>query len=450
MRRTFWQKNPQGSSAFIALSLLILMACVASSNLRAKQVERAQQSTSPGMRFEISFPSSAHAAPVTGRVFVMISRAENPEPRLQVGSWGDAPPLFGADVSQLQPGEAAVIDASTAGFPTHSLADVPAGDYYVQALVNVYTECHRADGHTIWVHMDQWAGQQFNISPGNLYSDVEKVHLDPKAGYDIKLHLTRVIPPVTVPPDSAWVRRVKIQSKILSKFWGQPIYLGAVVLLPKGYDTHRGVRYPVIYEQGHFSLRAPFGFSTKQHPVPARYQRYNIESGYDFYKAWTSAHFPRMIAVTFQHPTPYFDDSYAVNSANNGPYGDAITAELIPYLEAHFRMIPKPWARLLTGGSTGGWESFALQVKHPDFFGGTWTLYPDPVDFHHDQLVDIYSDPNAFFVPGREWVQAPRPMERTPEGQPVMTMQQMSQLEAVLGSHGRSGQQFEAWEAVYG
>jgi hypothetical protein len=157
-----------------------------------------------------------------------------------------------------------------------------------------------------------------------------------------------------------------------------------------------------------------------------------------------------MIAVTFQHPTPYFDDSYAVNSANNGPYGDALLQELIPYLEEHFRIIRAPYARVLTGGSTGGWESLALEVLHPDFFGGTWTMYPDPIDFRRYQLVDIYSDDNAFVVPGYEYMTPERPMMRTPEGQVVQTMRQMSQLEDVLGSHGRSAQQFEAWEAVYG
>ncbi len=106
-----------------------------------------------------------------------------------------------------------------------------------------------------------------------------------------------------------------------------------------------------------------------------------------------------MIGVTFQHPTPYFDDSYAVNSANNGPYGDAIMQELIPYLEEHFRIIRQPWARALIGGSTGGWESLALQLYHPEFFGGTWTGFPDPIDFRHYQLVNIYKDPNAFEVP---------------------------------------------------
>ena len=106
-----------------------------------------------------------------------------------------------------------------------------------------------------------------------------------------------------------------------------------------------------------------------------------------------------MIIVTFQHPTPYFDDSYAVNSANNGPYGDAIMRELVPYVESHFRIIKKPYARVLSGGSTGGWESLALQLYHPEFFGGTWTFFPDPIDFRRYQLIDAYADSNAFVVP---------------------------------------------------
>jgi hypothetical protein len=406
------------------------------------------------LSFKISFPASTHAQPITGRVFVVISNRENPEPRLQVGFWGDTSPLFGADVVQLKPGDAATIDGRTLGYPPTSLRDIPAGDYYVQALLNVYTECHRSDGHTLWVHLDQWEGQRFNRSPGNFYSEVAKVHLDPAAGYEVNLSLTKVIPPVEVPKDSEWVKHIKIQSGLLTKFWGQPIYLGATVLLPKGYDSHPTVSYPVLYEQGHFGLGPPMRFSTQNQPVPERAQKrlneYNLETGYQFYQAWTSDNFPRLLIVTFQHPTPYFDDSYAVNSVNNGPYGDAIMTELIPYLETHFRILRKPYARLLSGGSTGGWESLALQLYHADFFGGTWTLYPDPISFEHYQLVNIYQDDNAFFEPGHTWLQALRPLMRTAEGQVEVTMTQMSQLEAVLGSHGRSAQQLEIWEATYG
>jgi hypothetical protein len=179
-------------------------------------------------------------------------------------------------------------------------------------------------------------------------------------------------------------------------------------------------------------------------------QQSGFTTGYDFYQQWISPQFPRMIAVTFQHPTVYFDDSYAVNSANNGPYGDAIMTELIPYIEEHFRIIRQPYARVLTGGSTGGWESLALQVYHPEFFGGTWTFYPDPVDFTRYQMVDIYTDNNAFLAPGYDPPVPERPAERTDEGQVTTTVRQMSHFEEVMGSHGRSGGQFEAWEAAYG
>ena len=388
-----------------------------------------------GQKFEISFPASAHAGAITGRVFVVLAKREQPEPMRQAGSWTGQAPFFGLDVDALAPGQSAVIDARTPGFPASSLRDVPAGDYFVQAIANVYTEFHRSDGHVIWAHMDQWEGQQFTRSPGNLYSEVKKVHLDAAPGYDVKLELTKVIPPVEVAADTAQVKRVRIQSDLLTKFWGHPFFLGATVLLPKGYDENPQQRYPTIYIQGHFGLNAPFA---------------GRGGNNDFSRAWNADDFPRMVAVTFQHPTPYFDDSYAVNSANNGPYGDALLRELIPYLEEHFRLIRAPYARVLTGGSTGGWESLALEVYHPEFFGGTWTMYPDPVDFRRYQLVNIYEDPNAFVEPGFEYNIPERPMMRTPEGQVRVTMQEMSQLEDVLGSHGRSAQQFEAWEAVYG
>ena len=173
-------------------------------------------------------------------------------------------------------------------------------------------------------------------------------------------------------------------------------------------------------------------------------------AGYDFYKAWSRDSFPRLLAITFQHPTPYFDDSYGVNSANNGPYGDALLTELIPYLEEKFRIIPEPYARVLTGGSTGGWMSLALQVYHPKFFGGMWTFFPDPIDFRRYQLINIYEDDNAFIVPGSVPGAPERMFQRTTEGQPVGKVRQISQLELAQGTKGRSGGQLDIWSAVYG
>ncbi|MFN7943975.1 MAG: alpha/beta hydrolase-fold protein [Blastocatellia bacterium] len=408
-------------------------------------------------RFEISFPATTENGPVTGRVFVMISKNNRTEPRLQAGSYQASVPFYGLDVNALKPGENAVIDASTLGFPVESLSQLPAGEYYVQALLNVYTQVHRKDGHTIWVHIDQWEGQQWNRSPGNLVSEVQRVRLDPAAGFNIRLSLTKKLPPVEIPPDTAWVRRVKIQSKLLTEFWGHPMYLGATLLLPKDYDQNSQQKYPAIYIQGHFGLRAPFGFTTEPPATPEspeqRRARLNVsarESGYEFAQAWMSDNFPRMVAVTFQHPTPYYDDSYAVNSANNGPYGDALLKELIPYLEEKFRLIADPRARVLTGGSTGGWEALALQIIHPKFFNGTWALYPDPVDFRRYQMSNVYEDDNAFEVPNGDWSKLVRPLSRNAEGQVTLTMREMSRLEAVLGSNVRSGQQIAAWDAAYG
>lgn len=398
--------------------------------------------------FTVTLPAGSQQA-LTGRVFVVVSRSDTPEPRLQVGSWNSRVEFLGKDVQGIAPGESVGLDALTLGFPFRSIRELPAGDYYVQAVFNVYTRFARADGHVIWAHMDQWEGQQFNRSPGNLYSEIGHFHLDPLSGYEIRLTLGQVIPPIQMPADTAYVKHIKIQSKLLTQFWGQPIYLGATVLLPEGYDSHPNAHYPVLYDQGHFSLRAPLGFSepgSAEGPPP----REGRISGSDLYRRWISAAFPRMIVITFQHPTVYFDDSYAVNSANCGPYGDAFMTELIPYLEDHFRIIRQTYARVLDGGSTGGWESLALQVFHPDFFGGTWTFFPDPVDFSRYQIVDIYNDNNAFLAPGFDAPVPERPAERSAEGQVMITMRQMSQLEDVLGSHGRSGGQFEAWEAVYG
>jgi len=327
------------------------------------------------VKFEISFSEGARSEPITGRVYAIISTSNNRELRFQTGFTGA--PIWGKNIYDLKPGEAATIDNETFGYPLESIDDIPPGKYYVQGFINIYTEFKRSDGHTLWLHNDQWEGQRWNRSPGNLYSAVDSLYIDPASPQTIKIRCDSVIAPVQIPPDTRWVKRIKFQSKILTDFWGQPIYLGATVLLPKGYDEHPDVYYPVNYLQGHFSLRAPHGFRTDE----PEGDNPRAKRGYEFYQFWQSDSCPRMIAVTFQHPCPYYDDSYAVNSPNVGPYGDAIMKELIPYVEEHFRIIRKPYARLLSGGSTGGWESLALQLYHPDFFGGTWTGCPDPVDF---------------------------------------------------------------------
>ena len=407
----------------------------------------------------VTLAASAANTPMTGRLFVIFARANDREPRFLAGSYGGSVPFYGVDVSAWKPGATETVGAKVLGFPFEDMAHMPAGDYYVQALLNVYTQYHRADGHTIWVHGDQWEGQDWASSPGNLVSEVVKVHFDPSAHSTVRLTLTKTLPAVTVPADTRWVKRVKMKSELLSKFWGAPIYIGATVLLPKGFDESSTRRYPAVYIQGHFGLGAPFGFTENATPPRARFAEPSVwdptpssarESGSEFAKAWMSDTIPRYVAVTWQHPTAYYDDSYAVNSVNNGPYQDALLKELVPELERRFHLMPEANARFLTGGSTGGWECAALQIQRSDFFGGAWCMYPDPVDFRRNQTVDIYADSNAFFPNNAQAPVPERSMSRTPEGQDLLSFRLMSRLEAVLGDKARSGQQYDAWDAAYG
>ena len=382
-----------------------------------------------GLRVEITVPASVRSEPVTGRVYFIVARSGDSEPRLQIGRTGT--PFFGRDVEKLAPGQAAVIDVTDLGTPVASLKDLPPGDYVVQAFVNLYAEFPRADGHTVWMHDDQWEGQHWNVSPGNLYSQPQTLRID-AATERIRLSADQVIAPVTVPADTVFVKRFKIQSPLLTKFWGRPIYLGATVLLPRDYETST-VKYPILYRQGHFSLAAPLGF----------------EEGSDLHRAWMQDDFPRMLVVTLQHPAPYFDDSYGVNSVNVGPYGDAIMQELVPEVERRFRVIGEPWARLTDGGSTGGWISLAHQILYPDFYGGVWSYCPDSVTFTDVEGINVYTDDNAYYRT-IDWRTVPIINTREVNGHVRLTSEQRNHMELVNGTKGRSGQQLDIWSAVFG
>ncbi|MRS59736.1 hypothetical protein GJJ30_00415 [Larkinella terrae] len=386
------------------------------------------------LKFDISYPASISSTPLTGRMFLIISRKDSTEPRLQVGRYGTQ--FWGVDFEKLASGKTVTVDGTTLGYPINALKDVPKGEYFVQAVLNKYTEFKRSDGHTVWMHMDQWEGQQWTRSPGNVYSAVQKITIDPAKSETVKLEVSKVIPPISVPADTKWVKHIKIQSEKLTKFWGHPIFIGATILLPKGYEEEPGRLYPTVYQQGHFSTAPPFRFAENPNN--------------EFYKDWTADNAPKFIAVTLQHPSPYFDDSYAVNSANNGPFGDAIHEELIPEIEKKFRCIREGYARLLTGGSTGGWESFALQVWYPDFYGGTWSFAPDPLDFWNVEGIDIYKDKNAFYKE-YEWYKVPTTNTRIPAtGEARLTSEQRNTMELVNGTKGRSGGQLDVWSSVFG
>ena len=229
-------------------------------------------------------------------------------------------------------------------------------------------------------------------------------------------------------------------------------------LLPFGWADHPESRYPLAVFHGHFP--ADFGGWRTSPPDPdlepdfstrfnvSGYNRIVQQEAYDFYKLWTGPDFPRVIAIEVQHANPFYDDSYAVNSENLGPYGDAITYELIPYIEEQFRGIGEGWARFTYGGSTGGWEALAVQVKYPTEYNGCFAACPDPIDFRAFCLTNLYEDDNAYYQEGA-FGKVLIPGRRDYLGNVSATLRDMNYRELVLGTRSRSGQQWDIWEAVY-
>ena len=370
------------------------------------------------LRFEISVAPGLTSKPQSGRLFVVMSRGAAGEPRQHISDTGrEAPPVLARDLSDFAPGAVAVIDEKAIAFPIEDLAHLPAGDYSVQAVFDTNRDLASVN------------------APGNLYSAVSRVHLDPASTGAVKIELNKQEPPDQLPADTDDVKYVRLQSALLTKFHGRPIYLRAGIILPRDYDKDAARRYPLRVQIG--------GYGT---PYTIAQELMRVGAG--FRRTWLAADTPRMVLLQLDGDGP-FGDCYQVNSDNNGPYGDAVTQELIPYVEKTFRCLGTPGARVLNGGSTGGWVSLALQIFYPDFFNGTWSGYPDGVDFRAFQLINIYEDDNAYV---NRWG-FERPSKRAANGDVEFTIRHECQMENVLGagdSWTMSGQQWGAWNAVYG
>ena len=410
------------------------------------------------MRFEITFPSATREEPVDGRVLLLIAPVAEEEPRFRVAAGTRAIQVFGQNVEGMAPDRSVVVDDRSVGYPVQRIEDLPAGEFQVQAVLNVYDTFRLATGHTVLLPMDRGEGQRWNEKPGNLYSRPTTVRIDGSGGGVVELAMDQVIPPIEPPEDTEFVRHVRMRSERLSAFWGRDMYLGAHVLVPRGFDDHPEARYPLMIFHGHFP--DDFGGFSTEPPDPdlepeysARfdvpgYNRIQQQEAYDFYRQWIDDDFPRFLIVEIQHPTPYYDDSYAVNSASQGPWGDAITYELIPYIEERFRGLGQGWARFLYGGSTGGWEALAVQTFYPDEYNGCFAACPDPVDFRAYVSVNIYEDANAYYEEG-PFQRTLRPGHRNYLGHIQATMADYNHLELALGDRSRSGDQFDIWEATF-
>lgn len=406
----------------------------------------------------VSFSKGANEQTLDGRLLLMLSTNDEKEPRFQIGTGLDAQLIFGMDVDGMKPEQEIVFDDSIFGFPYPSLNKVPPGEYNAQALLHTYETFNLSTGHTVKLPMDNGEGQQWNRSPGNVYSDPVKVTITEKGIQNLHITMDKVIPPIEEPEDTKWIKHIKIKSEKLSEFWGRDMYLGAHILLPKDFDEHPEAKYPLMIFHGHFP--SDFGGFRTTPPDPetkpeysSRFdvEGYNIiqqQEAYDFYKRWNEPDFPRFLIIEIQHPTPYYDDSYAVNSASQGPYGDAITHELIPYIEKEFRGLGEGWSRFLYGGSTGGWEALAVQVKYPEEYNGCFAACPDPIDFRAYCLTNIYEDENAYYYKS-DHKAIEVPAHRDYLGHIQSTVRENNHLELVLGTKSRSGQQWDIWEATY-
>lgn len=408
--------------------------------------------------FRISIAGSLKQPTLDGRLLLLLSKNNNAEPRFQVNDGAQTQLVFGVNIDQWAPAGDALIDVHAFGYPIERLNDVPAGDYYVQVLLHKYETFHLQTGQTVKLPIDRGEGQHWNIAPGNIYSTPVKIHFDPKTSNEIHLVIDKIIPTIEEPEDTKYVKHIKIQSKLLSAFWGRPVYLGAHILLPEGFEEHPKVHYPVAIFHGHFPEDIS-DFRTippDENLKPDTSERFRIsgynkivqQEDYKFYKQWTGPNFPRVLVVEIQHANPYYDDSYAVNSANLGPYGDAITYELIPEIEKRFRGIGQGWARFMYGGSTGGWEALAAQVFYPDEYNGCYAACPDPIDFHNYTTIDLYNNKNAYYVES-DFRKTPRPGERNYLGHVSTMIPDLNQRELALGTNSRSGEQFDIWEAVF-
>jgi hypothetical protein len=435
-----------------------LLGAGASASTVAPRGGEPSTSHNEGLVVHARFPAARSATPLDGRLLLLVSTDSSSEPRFQVSDGANTQLVFGVDVDGWRPDTETPVNAQAVGYPLASLDELPAGRYWVQAVLNRYETFRRADGKVVKLPPDKGEGQQWNRKPGNLYSTPRWITLDGRLRSRPVVTLDQEIAPIAPPEDTRWIKHVTIRSERLSQFWGRDMYIGANVLLPAGFDEHPDARYPLVVYHGHFP--ATFTGFRETPPDPdlapdfaARfnlrgYNRIQQEYAHQFYREWTGPNFPRVLLIEIRHPTPYYDDSYAVNSAAQGPYGDAIMYELIPEVERRFRGLGQGWARITYGGSTGGWEAMAVQVMYPDEFNGAFAACPDPIDFRAYTVVNLYEDANAYWPTG-PWKRTPRPGQRNFLGHVSTTLQQMNQREMALGSRSRSGQQWDIWEATF-
>jgi len=352
-----------------------------------------------GLRFVVSYPAATFAGPFNGLVVVSLSRSST-QPRFGP-NWFHPEPTYSQTFRKIRPGDEMVLDEHAVGFPGR-LSELPPGEYTVQAVLD-----------------RNLGGRMIGASPGNLYSEAIHVTLDPKEDKAVRLVCDQV---VTEPKfqDTDRAKEIRVRSTLLSNFYGRPTYLNAAVVLPEEWAREPDRKFPIVYS------------------VPGFGGRHLGLSGASGAFGTNRAGQPFLFAVL--DPDCPLGHSVFADSENNGPWGKALTTELIPELEKRFRAIGEPEARFVTGHSSGGWSSLWLQVAYPDFFGGCWSTSPDPVDFRDFQQIDLYAPNTNMFTDSDG---KPRPLARRGT-EPVLFYKAFSDMERPI-----RGEQLGSFEAVF-
>lgn len=359
------------------------------------------------IRFKVGINPALGAEPVSGRLLIFMTAQPKALEMIEPdflnprSVW-----VTGVEVRNLEPGKPVEVDPDALSFPA-PFSTAPAGDYQLMALLDL-DHSYTYDG----------------AGPGDLYSAVSKLsNLNPAASAPIDLTLTNRLPEQTI-SDTDSVKLIKFESPALTKFWGRPIIMQAGVVLPPSYGKTARERYPTVfnvhgYEGSHLSA---------------------WREGPELVRQMAEGKLPEMIYVFLNAKFPLGHHVFA-DSANNGPWGQALTTEFIPYLEKLFRMDAKPSGRLLTGHSSGGWSTLWLQVNYPDVFGGTWSTSPDPEDFRSFTGPDLTRMPPQNFYRGADG--KPYNLVRF-QGREIMTLEEYAHLERVEGYFGGQMASFEA------
>jgi S-formylglutathione hydrolase FrmB len=364
----------------------------------SKTAQAHRDAATKGPAFEIAYPSLLKDKPITARVYVMLGPGGSGlEPRLGP-SWFHPQPFFSTLVEDWKPGESVRVDSASAGFPG-PLDSLKPADYAAQAVIRLNLDTH-----------DNGSGE------GNAYGPVIHTRLEPGTASPIRLEVDALVPPREF-RETNRIKLAELDSPLLSAFYHRPIKHRAAVILPA---EGRTLGLPALYI-------VP-GFGGDHHMASAFLDVPALRFGQD------------LVRIVLDPDCGTGHHVFA-DSATNGPRGKALIEEFIPYLEKTFSLVAQPRARLLSGHSSGGWSSLWLQVAHPDFFGGTWSTSPDPVDFRDFQQINIYAPGENMF---RDRQGRRRPIARTGD-RPVIYYDDFSRMEDVMGPGGQLG----SFEAVF-